>query len=483
MLLLLRELSLRINKLNWGLIFFVIMSMVQTDALAGHYVVDSTSRSTNWDRAEWLNYPSVPPDCTPSTPVTAMRMAQAGDAVYFRGGEGGNYNLTVNPNYGIPALNPANNGTAKRPIQFLNFPNERPHLKNILIYPNKGYWHPLIGAIQKEWIIWKGFELSAESAAGAVVFDISKHCILENCRVEGKVIPAKKRRLTNYNAINIRNFSEFITIRNCLVLRVHGTDGVNGAGIKLYSGYHTTVENCTFLENDYAIHDKNDGRHNVYKRNFIRSNVIGIELGAMAGGPPSEDIEISNNIILLTGSSGIGINIIASLSAVDAVHGLRCYNNVIDPNGSVGINFNSGFLQQYYNNIIVNSSVALRHVGDKGEIDYCDYNDYFGGQTFILRDYQTNRVVHKTLENWQKSGELSGEKHPDIHSLSADPLFFNSIGNQPLDYRLRTNSPCIGAGKGGVNMGPLPPHTVGRISFVSDGLGEPSPPTGLKVVQ
>jgi len=483
MLLLLRKLFLGINKLHWVLIFFVIIVMAQNDALAKHYVVDSTSQSTNWDWAEWSNYPSTPPDCTPCTPVMAMRMAKAGDTVYFRGGEGGNYNLTVNPNYGIPALNPANNGEANRPIQFVNFPNERPHLKNTLVYPDKGYWNPLIGAIKREWIIWRGFDLSAKSAAGSVVFDMSNHCVLEDCRVEGKAIPAKKRRLTNYNAINIRNFSEFITVRNCLVLRVHGTDGVNGAGIKLYSGYHTTVENCTFLENDYAIHDKNDGRRNIYTKNFIRSNVKGIELGAMAGGPPSKDIEVSNNVILLTGSSGIGINIVASLSRIDAVHGFKCYNNVIDANGSVGINFQSAFAQQYYNNIIINSSVAMRHVGDKGNIAYSDYNNYFNGQDFIMRDYRTDKVGYKTLKIWQKSGELSGGDNPDIHSFYANPMFLNSRGNHPLDYRLKAESPCRGTGKKSVNIGAFPYDSVDKSSYVGSYLANPATPTGLKILE
>ena len=474
---------MKISKRSLGLIFFVIMIMFQTDALAKHYVVDSTSQSTNWGRAEWSNYPLTPPDCTPCTPAKAVRMAKAGDIVYFRGGEGGNYNLKVNPNYGIPALNPANSGKAERPIQFVNFQNERPHLKNTLIYPDKGYWHPLIGAIKREWIIWKGFDLSAEGAAGAVVFDASNHCTLENCKVEGKSIPAKERRLTNYNAINIRNLSNFITIRNCLVLGVHGTDGVNGAGIKLYSGYHTTVENCTFLENDYAIHDKNDGRHNVYKRNFIRSNVKGIELGSMAGGPPSEDIEVSDNIILITRPSGIGINIVASRATIDAVHGFKCYNNVIKPNGSVGINFQSAFSQQYYNNIIINSSVALRHVGNKGNIDYSDYNAYFSGQRFLMRDYQVDKGNYTTLKAWQGSGELAGGKHPDTHSFSADPMFFNSSGNHPLDYRFRAGSPCIGKGKEGLNMGAFPYDPVDKSSYVGSMLGESLPPTGLKVLE
>ena len=356
-------------------------------------------------------------------------------------------------------------------------------MRNPLSYPEKGYWHPLIGAKQRAWIIWEGFDISAKDSTAAVVFNSSSHCTLENCKIEGKAMPAGERGLTNYNAIYIKNSSSFITIKNCLITGVDGTDGVNGAGIKLYSGHHTTVEGCTFLENDYAIHDKNDGRHNLYKRNFIRSNAKGIELGAMAGGPPSEDIEVSNNIILLTGSSGIGINIAASLSRVDAVHGFKCYNNVIDANGSVGINFRSAFAQQYYNNIIINSSVALRHVGDKGNIDYSDHNNYFRGQNFIMRDYQINKVHYKTLDAWQRSRELSNGGNPDAHSFSATPMFFNSNGTRLLDYRLKANSPCIGKGRGGSNIGVFPHDPVEQFSPADNLPGEPSTATGLRVVK
>jgi len=78
-------------NINRGIIvvtMLFIMIIAQSGALAKNYVVDNISQSTHWRRAEWLNCPATPPDCTPCTPQTAMRMAKAGDTVYFRGGRG-----------------------------------------------------------------------------------------------------------------------------------------------------------------------------------------------------------------------------------------------------------------------------------------------------------------------------------------------------------------------------------------------------------
>jgi len=72
---------------------------------------------------------------------------------------------------------------------------------------------------------------------------------------------------------------------------------------------------------------------------------------------------------------------------------------------------------------------------------------------FVYRGYVTNVLVPgPTLEQWQKN---SGQ---DRHSIQANPMFVNPGAG---DFRLKPNSPAIGAGEGGVNMGACGVATLG----------------------
>jgi hypothetical protein len=263
---------------------------------------------------------------------------------------------------------------------------------------------------------------------------------------------------------------------------VDDSQNERGAGIKLYSAYNTIVEHSTFYGNDTAIFDKNDGQHNTFRLNFIRTGTstpgAGILLGTHAGGPDTTDIKIYQNVIVTApGSDGI--------ETTEIVHDLQVFNNVIYSNKGRGLNITGTTNQQYWNNIIVNAITPIRVKGrDDGTPTYSSYNAFYNGQGFIVRDYEADSDVYSSLAAWQGSGELVGGGNPDTQSIYADPEFINPGGTSPEDYRLKAGSPCRKSGKSTKDMGAWPEgdEVVAIVGFVPPSLTQPPlPPEGLRI--
>lgn len=434
-----------------SLFLLVLLStlIMTCPALAARYIVDSQTSSVVWSTAEWTNYPQTP-TCVPVTPLAAMQNAKPGDIVYFRGGDGGNYNLTMNTNYMVPALNPTNNGVAASPITFTAYPGETPHLYNSNDHGQPGWDFPTIGGYGKSWIIWDGFKLSASNASGRASFYNSSDCILRNTEVIGAHIPAVAWGEGNYDGVRI-NGSTRITIQNCYIHDVYDTGSDHGNGIKLYSGTDIVVEHCTFSNNNSAICDKDSGINNIYRYNFIQGT--GFVIGNYAGGIPA-NIHLYNNIILVNDS------------AMDAIitencQGINIYNNTI-VNSHWALNLAGASNQRIWNNIIYRSSNAAyrskKLTIKQGQPDYINYNCYYNGQTFKINDYEPEPVgaTYYSLTSWQTSNKLIGDQNPDTNSIYQDPSFSNNMGTDAASYRLSLGSPCKGKGSGFVDMGAYP---------------------------
>ncbi|MHC1725151.1 MAG: right-handed parallel beta-helix repeat-containing protein [Syntrophobacteraceae bacterium] len=316
-------------------LFWVVLT--SAPVFAARYIVNSTISSIDWKAATWTTYPADPKatlGIVPCTPATAMQNARPGDIVYFRGGQNGSYNLAINPDYSIPALDPSNSGTFGNPIKFRNFPNEKPYLKNTTVYPNRGWHHPLIGSNGKNWITWEGFIFSAVSNAGKVIFTDASDCVMRNTEIAAVSMPSLSRGEGNYDGIRIERKNR-LTVQNCLIHGVDDSRNERGAGIKLYSANNTIVEHSTFYGNDTAIFDKNNGQHNTFRLNFIRTGTStpgsAILLGTHTGGPDTTDIKVYQNVIVTApGSDGI--------ESTETIRDLQVLNNVIYRNKGRGLN-------------------------------------------------------------------------------------------------------------------------------------------------
>lgn len=468
-----------------GCLLAIVWGVCRSEA--ANYVVDAQSSSTDWAGAEWKNYPD-PPVCVPTSPLTAMQNAVAGDVVYFRGGEGGTYDL-LTKEWTIPGLNPANSGTDGSPIVFRNYPGEVPHLRNTMTYaqsnPDGGrngkYEEPLIGANGRSWIVWNGFKLSAPDASGKVTFYGANHCTLENCEIVGVLIP-EVHCPTNYDGIRLQD-STYITIRNCYIHGIESDQYPRGAGIKSYWCKYTVVERCTFEKTSYAIHDKQAGYHNRYSMNLIVQDAAVPGSGIIVMGkdgdiPAADTIDLQQNIIVLSKPG----------SAIECTN--TCINVSISQTvihaqpKSWGLNLGIIENNQIWNTIIVNTEttegLAMRWVGANAQPTYSDYNCFAFGERFTVRDYQSNKAVYGNLETWKKSGEILGGGNPDTHSLNKDPLFVNPSAR---DFRLQGGSPCKGTGKGGKDMGVYPDGPEGVVIGYREAIERPAAPQNLRIVK
>jgi hypothetical protein len=129
---------------------------------------------------------------------------------------------------------------------------------------------------------------------------------------------------------------------------------------------------------------------------------------------------------------------IFNCTIVDCDYGYRCYNKSAPGSGT-----NGGQITNSYNNLIANPRISTFEILDAG-IVVADHTDF-------------------THTNW-----------PGLGNFSSNPLFLNATLR---DYRLATNSPCIGTGRDGATLGahfpvgsPLAPsHPV--ISSITDSNG------------
>jgi len=129
-------------------------------------------------------------------------------------------------------------------------------------------------------------------------------------------------------------------------------------------------------------------------------------------------IEI-RNCLMTRCDSGVAVKdlctaIIHDCTFVDNDYGFRCYNkaNPASPTGG-------GLITNSYNNIIANSRIAALQILNSSVL-IADHSDYFS-------------------PSWPGEG-----------NFDADPLFLSpALG----DFRLADNSPCVGTGRDGANLG------------------------------
>jgi len=484
-----------IKVLRFSLIFSLFFNPGQL--FGARYIVDSKTSSDAWGSAEWANY-SASPNCKPCTPETALKNATSGDIVYFRSGQGGNYNIAPTNSWSIPRWNPEHSGTKENPIIFRNYPGETPILRNVNTGCKEGddsCKNPIVGSNQRDYIIWDGFQVGITSdkyleGNPQVRFDTCTGCVLRNCKVY-IVDDYKDIYKSNYTGIYL------MQVRDTIIKNNYITGGMEmgeeeghppSSAILMYLATNTLVENNSIIHTASGISDKSTARNNIYRNNFLyEPGTHGIWFGGASGERSSaKGNKVYQNIIVSTNTYAKLIWI--DDDSVGEGHGddFEVYSNVLYAPQVIqaGIEADDATNDRYWNNVICGNFKEgnIRMLGLNSQPDYMDYNVYFGTQKFLIRVYESNTASYSSLSSWQTSRELANGGTPDVHSIYANPGFVSPGGMTPDDYKLTGASLCRGAGKNGQDIGvyPLGP---GQTLIGCSSITWPVPPKNLRIDQ
>jgi hypothetical protein len=238
--------------------------------------------------------------------------------------------------------------------------------------------------------------------------------------------------------IILTHFAAPTTVRRCHVREYHETlwrngillieeclfENVHGDAVDFDSAQTgTVIRNCTFRHGAFGNVDAVDvgpgdiaGSFDVRVENCMMYD-FPFDKGVSVGDNSSRGTVVSNCFIYACLSGVMAKDrcdvSVRNCTIVDNSWGFTNYNKV-NPSSPTG----GGITTNAYNNILWNNATTISMVNDSQL--FADHNDF--GNT-----------------NWPGAG-----------NIDVNPLFVNPGGR---DYRLAANSPCLGAGRDGADMG------------------------------
>jgi Pel9A-like, right handed beta helix region len=372
----------------------------------------------------------------------------AGDTCYIRGGT-----------YHEHGLNPARSGTAGSPITFAGYPGEAVTIdgdytgsgsSTQVFFTSRSYITvqdlEIINSYYQGWYDGNGTKVSGLKAlrlhihdiygwagdnAAAIRWDLCTDCVIDSCELH-----------------HIVNTSSGYALDNVVMT---------------YGAIRLEIKNSNIYDGDNLIMQKNadagGGDGMIVHDNVLHDGRVGIRYGLQGNGsPPHHNQKAYNNVIYNIANDGIKSEVNYASGISD---GLLAYNNTINAKYCFTVD---GFLnQQVYNNICtVTGSGGFRlkeldgYFSQTNQITYWDYNLWSTTGTNGSWTLQANTGSAKTvssLANWQALTSSENDlsiSNPDAHGLLADPKFMDASAN---DYRICDDSPAIGAGRSGENIG------------------------------
>lgn len=452
---------------------------------ATHYVSPTGSDT-------WANSTNID---TPCSATTAMSNAVAGDIVYFRGGT---YNLGISPTDSYQnILQPSNSGVAGNSITFQAYTGETPIL--VGIWRSAAYKQAMIiGVYQKSYVVIDGFTLYGEDGSSNPVCASSRivnasYVTIKNCKIRGV---DTVDWTDNVEGIRIEGSNHITVQRNYIYDFKNSSGNHNTSAIKTYDNSFLTIENNELVDNNASgIYLKRSTSDSVVRYNFIRCPSGACNGGSIfsnPGGAASTNdyrIKIYHNLVI---HAKYGIFLLSAGGNV--AEDFEVYNNTVYYSSGSGentaITCGNGSTWKIYNNIVQGYGTGRKLLWYPSTVvGECQYNQY-GSATFkvVTNLYGGGGTrTYNSLTDWHNSTEVYGNVHPEgaitLNGLASDPKFVNGSGNlnQLYDFRLASDSPCKGTGKGGLDMG-------ANIDFmgVSGRPPEdnsPAPPKGLKIMQ
>jgi parallel beta-helix repeat protein len=357
--------------------------------------------------------------------------AQAGDTVIV---EAGTYLTTQAKGERYdPIYNPVNSGTQGNPITI------RANGTVVLQSNTDGVGEPIIGAYQRDYIVWDGFYIDEANVhtkrdTGPVVIWGSDHCVIQNCEIKG----VNQSWSDNHNGIRIE-YSDYALIYKNIIYGFAGNWGDNEAGIMTYDTSYSVFANNLIYDNGSGIfikgfHSLPEQTGNVVKYNIIRNNTKGVYVYLANNTKVFQNI-IKENVNGLQMMSAVEQNISVPVNT-------RIANNIFDNNTRAVRHSQSdgdcSNLQNslFRNNIVIDGSYLIYSEGCEN-IDLTTSDILYNHNNYYNQGGIQLRGAAYTLSSWQE--EIS----QDISSLSINPQFQDRANN---NYRLPEGSALTAAG-------------------------------------
>jgi len=396
----------------------------------------------------------------PWSPAEAFANAVAGDVVYFRAGTYELYYdlITYTPSYygdrGI--LSPSNSGTALSPIVFAAYPGEEPIMNANTDVAISAEHATSMGIAGTDYTWFDGFTFQADVGVSAAGFSMQGNVVgrqtlgnkIRRCTFDGGTVVTAST--DNFDALRLE-LTDGAEVSDNYFLGYRQTDNsINTSAIKMYNNDNFIIEHNEVDDCSGSVYLKADNSYGVIRHNYVHDGYWGIT-GQLTTSQISINNVIHDNLIAHILSNPIAASFEGT---VNDGSGWVIYNNTAyDVAGGFGLLDGN---QELYNNLLFVSS-GWEFTSYPGvNIAACDHNQWGTDPLiFIINLNDPSQIVYSSLAAWQSSGALSGGGNPGVGSLASDPLFTNASGTYSLksDYTLGAGSPCLGAGRAGVDMG------------------------------
>jgi len=372
----------------------------------------------------------------------------AGDTCYIRGGT-----------YHENNLNPSRSGTLSSPITFAGYPGESVTIdgdytgsgsaKQVFL-TNRSYITvqdlEIINSYYQGWYNGNASRVTGLKAirlhihdiygwagdnAAAIRWDLCTDCVIDDCELHHIVNTG-----SGYSLDNV---------------------------VMTYGNIRFEIKNSRIYDGDNLIMQKNadsgGGDGMIVHDNVLHDGRVGIRYGLQGNGsPPHHNQTAYNNVIYNINNDGIKAEVNYASGISD---GFLAYNNTINAKYCVTMD---GFRnQQFYNNIcVVTGSGGFRlmerdgYFSQTNEITYWDYNLWSTAGSNGAWNLQANSGSSKSTSSftaWQALTSSENDlaiSNPDANGLLTDPRFMDASA---ADFRICDDSPAVGAGRFGGNIG------------------------------
>ena len=454
-------------------IFIFILSMCSIGVCETYYVSPRATYELNqtdegidaWEASKNIS--------TPCSAETAMVHAIAGDTVLFLDGTYLLYHPWEQAYWFNGALEPENSGAQNSPIIFKAL---NKHLAILDVNSGSGadwFAHAFSFGCRNDYITIDGFKIIADGGnklASIKVngFDCDHECLgLKALNLDMYGGNTNHDNSDNFEAIFMRG-TKNAEIANCRLYGYRHIDNwANTSSMKFYRCDSLSIHNCEIFDCSVGLHIKSRNSNVSIAYNFLHDNYEGGRVHIYIDAN-QDNIVMHDNVIVNNTKRSWSHDIGEEAHANDYVF----YNNTVYGDNDIAFasaRSQSGYGVKFFNNILINLSAGSKVTYEAGTtegsvsgfISEADHNNLYS--VLKMRAYSNGYKDYTSLASWQTSAELENpvdvgcglNQNPGCGSLAVDPQFENASGNlnQLDDFRLATGSPCIGTGRGGVDMG------------------------------